>query len=171
MQICFGFKNFFFFKHKVHAGQILNFDRYLPKRFETLEIDWNVLKFFQSEIGTPWTKFLESPLLHSINFLFVRKKKNREEEDNAVGATPSWSNRLPTQVPSYGVTPSSSTAISSSFFFFSSSFFYPSPVSVVSLFLFLTFCTLFLCFQSLHIIFTPKKKSLHVTCIGKVERF
>ena len=30
MQICFGFKNnFFFFKHKLHASQILNFGRYL----------------------------------------------------------------------------------------------------------------------------------------------
>ena len=27
MQICFGFKNIFFFKHKLYAGQILNFGR------------------------------------------------------------------------------------------------------------------------------------------------
>ena len=62
MQICFGFKNTFFFKHKFHAGQILNFGRYLPKRPETPEIDRNDLKFFQSGIGTPWTKFLGPPL-------------------------------------------------------------------------------------------------------------
>ena len=56
MQICFGFKNIFFilFKHKLHAGQILNFGRYLSKHPETLEIDWNYPKFFQSEIGIPW---------------------------------------------------------------------------------------------------------------------
>ena len=59
MQICFGFKIFFFFKHKLHAGQILNFGQYLPKR---LEIDRNDPKFFQSGIGTLWTKFLEPPL-------------------------------------------------------------------------------------------------------------
>ena len=53
MQICFGFKNnfFFFFKHKLHAGQILNFGRYLLKRAETPEIDQNDSKFFQSGIG------------------------------------------------------------------------------------------------------------------------
>ena len=59
MQICFGIKIFFFY-HKIHAGQILNFDRYLSKR---LEIDRNDPKFFQSGIGTPWIKFLESPLI------------------------------------------------------------------------------------------------------------
>ena len=62
MQICFGFKIFFFFfffKHKLHVGQILNFSRYLLKH---PEIDQNDPKFFQSGIGTPWTKFLESPL-------------------------------------------------------------------------------------------------------------
>ena len=52
MQICFGFKNFFFFfKHKLHANQILNSNRYLSKRLETPEIDRNDPKFFQSEIG------------------------------------------------------------------------------------------------------------------------
>ena len=51
---------FFFFKHKLHAGQILNFSQYLLKR---PKIDRNDLKFFQNEIGTPWTKFLESPLV------------------------------------------------------------------------------------------------------------
>ena len=40
----------FFFKHKLHTGQILNFSKYLPKR---LEIDQNDSEFFQSEIGTP----------------------------------------------------------------------------------------------------------------------
>ena len=30
---------------------------------ETPEIDRNDMKFFQSKIGTPWTKFLESPLI------------------------------------------------------------------------------------------------------------
>ena len=55
-------RTFFFFKHKLHAGKILNFGLYLPKRPKTLEIDRNDPKFFQSEIGTPWTKFLESPL-------------------------------------------------------------------------------------------------------------
>ena len=50
---------FFFFKHKLHVGQILNFSRYLLKH---PEIDQNDPKFFQSGIGTPWTKFLESPL-------------------------------------------------------------------------------------------------------------
>ena len=53
-------RTFFFFKHKLHAGQILNFSQYLLKR---PEIDWNNSKFFQSEIRTPWTKFLESPLV------------------------------------------------------------------------------------------------------------
>ena len=72
MQICFGFKNNFFFKHKLHAGQILNFGWYLLKHLETLEIDWNDSKFFQNEIGIPWTKFLESPL-HTPN-------KETEEE-------------------------------------------------------------------------------------------
>ena len=38
------------------------FGRYLPKRPETPEIDRNDPKFFQSGIGTPWTKLLESPL-------------------------------------------------------------------------------------------------------------
>ena len=52
MQICFGFKNIFFF-------QILNFSRYLPKHPQNTQND---PKFFQSGIGTPWTKFLESPL-------------------------------------------------------------------------------------------------------------
>ena len=52
MQICFGFKNFFFFfKHKLHANQNLNSNRYLSKRLETPEIDRNDPKFFQSEIG------------------------------------------------------------------------------------------------------------------------
>ena len=52
MQICFGFKNiFFFFKHKLHADQILNFDRYLLKRPKTPEIEWNDPKFFKSGIG------------------------------------------------------------------------------------------------------------------------
>ena len=53
MQICFGFKKnfFFFFKHKLHASQILNFGRYLPKRAETSKIDRNDSKFFQSGIG------------------------------------------------------------------------------------------------------------------------
>ena len=53
-------RTFFFFKHKLHAGQILNFCQYLLKR---PKIDRNDSKFFQSEIGTPWTKFLESPLV------------------------------------------------------------------------------------------------------------
>ena len=38
MQICFGFKNFFFLKHKLHAGQILNFSRYLPKHPKQTEM-------------------------------------------------------------------------------------------------------------------------------------
>ena len=47
MQICFGFKNkFFFFKHKLHVDQILNFSQYLPKRPKTPEIDRNDSKFF-----------------------------------------------------------------------------------------------------------------------------
>ena len=50
MQICFGFKNIFFFKHKFHAGQILNYGWYLSKR---PEIDRNDPKFSQSGIGTP----------------------------------------------------------------------------------------------------------------------
>ena len=58
MQICFGFKIFFFF-----LGKILNFNWYLPKHPETLEINRNDSKFFQSGIGTLWTKFLKSPLL------------------------------------------------------------------------------------------------------------
>ena len=49
-----------FFKHKLHVGQILNFSQYLLK---CLEIDQNDSKFFQSELGAPWIKFLESPLL------------------------------------------------------------------------------------------------------------
>ena len=72
MQICFGFKNFFFFfNHKLHAGQILNFNQYLPKRPETLEIDRNDPKSFQSGIGTPWTKFLELPLFILISYPLV----------------------------------------------------------------------------------------------------
>ena len=59
MQICFDFKNLFFLKHKLHAGQILNFDRYFPKHLKYIRMTRN---FFQSRIGTPWTKFLESPL-------------------------------------------------------------------------------------------------------------
>ena len=59
MQICFDFKNFFFLKHKLHAGQILNFDRYFSKHLKYIRM---TRKFFQSRIGTPWTKFLESPL-------------------------------------------------------------------------------------------------------------
>ena len=53
MQICFGFKIFFFFffKHKIHANQILNSNRYLPKRLKTPEIDRNDPKFFLSGIG------------------------------------------------------------------------------------------------------------------------
>ena len=38
---------------------LLNFSQYLLK---CPEIDQNDSKFFQSEIGTPWIKFLESPL-------------------------------------------------------------------------------------------------------------
>ena len=53
-------RTFFFFKHKLHDGQILNFSQYLQKR---PEIDRNDSKFFQSEIGTSRTKFLESPLV------------------------------------------------------------------------------------------------------------
>ena len=52
-------RTFFFFKHKLYASQILNFSQYLLKR---PEINRNNSKFFQSKIGTPWTKFLESPL-------------------------------------------------------------------------------------------------------------
>ena len=40
---------------------LLNFSQYLLK---CPEIDQNDSKFFQSEIGTPWIKFLESPLLY-----------------------------------------------------------------------------------------------------------
>ena len=48
MQICSGFKNnfFFFFKHKLDAGRILNFYWYLPKHPKTPEIDQNDPKFF-----------------------------------------------------------------------------------------------------------------------------
>ena len=46
MQIYFDFKNIFFVKHKLHTGQILNFDWYLLKYLETLEIDRNGPKFF-----------------------------------------------------------------------------------------------------------------------------
>ena len=53
----------FFFKHKLHTSQILNFGQCLSKCPETLEIDRNDPEFFQSGIGTPWTKFLEPPLL------------------------------------------------------------------------------------------------------------
>ena len=38
---------------------LLNFSQYLLK---CPEIDQNDSKFFQSEIGTPWIKFMESPL-------------------------------------------------------------------------------------------------------------
>ena len=52
MQICFGFKNnFFFFKHKFHADQILNFSQYLSKHPGTPKIDQNDPKIFQSGIG------------------------------------------------------------------------------------------------------------------------
>ena len=52
MQICFDFKNnFFFFNHKLHAGRILNFGRYLRKHPKTPEIDQNDPKYFQSGIG------------------------------------------------------------------------------------------------------------------------
>ena len=34
-----------------------------PVFTETPEIDWNYPKVFQSGIGTPWTKFLKSPLV------------------------------------------------------------------------------------------------------------
>ena len=40
----------------------MNFGQYLPKRPKTPKIDRNDPKFFQNGIGTPWTKFLESPL-------------------------------------------------------------------------------------------------------------
>ena len=40
----------------------MNFGQYLPKCPETPKIDRNNPKFFQSGIGTPWTKFLKSPL-------------------------------------------------------------------------------------------------------------
>ena len=53
MQICFGFK-FFFLRP--------NFE-FRPVFTETPEINRNDPKFFQSGIGTPWTKFPESPLI------------------------------------------------------------------------------------------------------------
>ena len=56
MQICFGFKNFFFFFLRPNL-------EFWPVFTETPEIDWNYPKFFQSGIGTPWTKFLKSPLV------------------------------------------------------------------------------------------------------------
>ena len=59
----------FFFKHKLHAGQILNFSQYLLKR---PEINRNDSKFFQSEIRTPWTKFLDSPLSLSLSLSNIR---------------------------------------------------------------------------------------------------
>ena len=52
--------------------------------------------------------------------------------------------------------------------FFSSSFFCPSPVSVVSLFLFLTFCALFFMFpKPPHNIYPPKKKASTWLALGK----
>ena len=53
MQICFGFKIFFFLRPNLE---------FRPVFTETPEIDWNNSKFFQSGIGTPWTKILELPL-------------------------------------------------------------------------------------------------------------
>ena len=53
MQICFGFKNFFFLKPNLEFQLVFT---------KTPEIDWNNLKFFQSGIGKPWTKILKSPL-------------------------------------------------------------------------------------------------------------
>ena len=43
----FWFKKIFFFKHKLHTSQILNFSQYLLK---CLDIYRNDLKFFQSKI-------------------------------------------------------------------------------------------------------------------------
>ena len=43
----FWFKKIFFFKHKLHISQILNFSQYLLK---CLDIYRNDLKFFQSKI-------------------------------------------------------------------------------------------------------------------------
>ena len=61
MQICFGFKIFFFFfKAQTSCRPNLEFR---PVFTETPEIDRNDMKFFQSGIGTPWTKFLESTLV------------------------------------------------------------------------------------------------------------
>ena len=59
MQICFGFKNFFFFffKHKLHAGQILNFDQYLLKCPETPEMTWNFFKVEKEHPGqNSWSR-------------------------------------------------------------------------------------------------------------------
>ena len=53
-------RTFFFLKHKLYAGQILNYIQYLLKR---PKIDQNDSNFFQSEIRIPWTKFLESSLV------------------------------------------------------------------------------------------------------------
>ena len=59
MEIYFGFKNFFFFKAQTLCRPNLEFQ---PVFTETPEINQNDPKFFQSGIGTPRTKFLESPL-------------------------------------------------------------------------------------------------------------
>ena len=50
MQICFGFKIFFFFLAQTSCRQNLEFQ---PVFTETPKIDQNNTKFFQSEIGTP----------------------------------------------------------------------------------------------------------------------
>ena len=53
----------------------MNFGRYLPKRPETPKIDRNNPKFFQSGIGTPWTKTYSTKKLKHIKNLKKLKKK------------------------------------------------------------------------------------------------
>ena len=42
---------FFFFKHKLHAGQILNFGRYFPKHLKQTEMTRNFFKVEQEHPG------------------------------------------------------------------------------------------------------------------------
>ena len=59
----------------------MNFGRYLPKH----------PKFFQSGIGTTWTKFLESPLwaptiirLFYVTTIQARREKNKETKEHKI---------------------------------------------------------------------------------------
>jgi len=59
MQICFGFKNIFFFQVQTSCWPNLEFR---PVFTETSQNRLKLSENFQSGIGAPWTKFLESLL-------------------------------------------------------------------------------------------------------------